>query len=240
MRPSLTPARRRGVEILDAPDVPAPLRERSHRDIAVANAVFGGTRVLLAALGACRTTLPRDATFLDVGAGTGEASARARQFCARHGIRLHTIALDVVPHLAAAARRHAADAVCASALQLPLANASVDVVSCTQVAHHFEGEALDTLLRELHRVARHRVIVSDIRRSWLAAAGLWLASYPLGFHAVSRHDGVVSVLRGFTAPELAAMVHAACGERPVVRRHAGFRLTASWTPRPATPVPPPS
>lgn len=227
----LTPARRRGVEILDAPGIPAPLRERSHRDIAVANAVFGGTRALLAALGDCRHELPREATFLDVGAGTGEASARVRQQCVRHGIQLHTIALDLIPHLAAAARRHANHVLCASALQLPLADGSVDVVACTQVAHHFEGEELATLLQEMHRVARHRVIVSDLRRSWVAAAGLWIASYPLGFHAVSRHDGVVSVLRGFTAPELASLVHAACGVRPVVRRHAGFRLTASWAPR---------
>lgn len=236
----LTPVRRRGVEILDAADVPAPLRERSHRDIAVANALFGGTRALLAALGDCRDGLPRDATFLDVGAGTGEAATRARYFCARHGIRLHTIALDVIPHLAAAARRHAADALCASALQLPVASASIDIVACTQVAHHFEGEELATLLQEMHRVARHRVIVSDLRRSWVAAAGLWLASYPLGFHAVSRHDGVVSILRGFTADELAATVHAACGVRPVVRRRAGFRLTASWGPRAAPAALPPS
>ncbi len=225
--------------MLDAPDVDARLRERSHRDIARANAVFGGTRALLSALGECRQALPRTTTLLDVGAGTGEASAHARRFCARHGIRLHTIALDVVPDLAAAARRHAADAVCASALQLPLATASVDVVACAQVAHHFTGDELTTLLQEMQRVARCRVIVSDLRRSWVAAAGIWIASYPLRFHAVSRHDGVVSVLRGFTAPELASVVHAACGVHPVVRRRAGFRLTASWEPPRVAPLSPP-
>jgi hypothetical protein len=75
------------------------------------------------------------------------------------------------------------------------------------------------------------VIVSDIRRSWLAAAGIWLASWPLRFHPVSRHDGVVSVLRGFTRAELGAVVAAAVGVTPRVRRHRGFRVTAAWTPR---------
>lgn len=226
----LTPPRHRGPEILDGAHVPLQLRTRSHRDIARANTLLGGTRALLAALGECAHALPRDATFLDVGTGTGESAAHARRCGTRHGVTLRTIALDLDPSLARAARRFADDGICASALQLPLADRSVDVVACHQVAHHFDGDALAGLLREMHRVARHRVIVSDLRRSWLAAGGLWVASFPLGFHPVSRHDGVVSVLRGFTVAELASAVYDSCGVRPEVRRRIGFRLTASWSP----------
>lgn len=230
MREILTPRRHRGTEILDGRDVSLQLRTRSHRDIAVANALFGGTRALLAALGDCADRLPRDASFLDVGTGTGEATAHAARFCASRGITLRTIALDVDPALAAHARRHAQHGLCASALQLPLADRSVDVVACAQVAHHFEGDALVTLLREMHRVARHCVIVSDLRRSWLAVGGLWLASFPLRFHPVSRHDGIVSILRGFTVAELEALVYDSCDARAEVRRRLGFRLTAAWDP----------
>ncbi|MFN8665957.1 MAG: methyltransferase domain-containing protein [Gemmatimonadaceae bacterium] len=228
----LTPRRHHGPEILDQRDVPLQLRARSHRDIAVANRLFGGTRALLATLAECAHALPRVASFLDIGTGTGEATAHARRFGEAHGIALHTIALDLDASLAHAARRHADEGVCASALELPLADRSIDVVACHQVAHHFEGAALATLLGEMHRVARCRVIVSDLRRSWIAACGLWLASFPLGFHPVSRHDGVVSVLRGFTVAELESVVYDSCGVRPEVRRRPGFRLTASWTPAP--------
>jgi len=82
----------------------------------------------------------------------------------------------------------------------------------------------------MHRVARLRVIVSDLQRSWFAAAGIWLASFPLAFHPVSRHDGVVSVLRGFTRRELGELVESAVGQRADVRYRLGFRVTASWTP----------
>ena len=82
----------------------------------------------------------------------------------------------------------------------------------------------------MNRVARHRVVISDLRRSFLAAAGLWLGSFPLGFHPVSRHDGVVSVMRGFLPFELADIVERATGRRPAVVRRLGFRLTTSWTP----------
>ncbi|MCC6928036.1 MAG: methyltransferase domain-containing protein [Gemmatimonadaceae bacterium] len=226
----LTPRRHLGPEILDQRDLPLQLRTRSHRDIAMANRLFGGTRALLAALGECAHALPRAASFLDIGTGTGEATAHARHFGEAHGIAMHTIALDLDASLARAARRHADEGVCASALQLPMADRSIDIVSCHQVAHHFEGAALARLLGEMHRVARCRVIVSDLRRSWIAAGGLWVASFALGFHPVSRHDGVVSVLRGFTVPELESVVYDSCGVRPEVRRRPGFRLTASWAP----------
>ena len=74
------------------------------------------------------------------------------------------------------------------------------------------------------------MLVVPLRRSWLAAAGIWLASYPLRFHPVSRHDGVVSVLRGFTRSELHELVHAATRAAPAVRSRVGFRVTAVWTP----------
>jgi ubiquinone/menaquinone biosynthesis C-methylase UbiE len=109
----------------------------------------------------------------------------------------------------------------------------VDFVTCSQVLHHFADEDARTLLREMHRVARHRAIVADIRRSWVAAAGIWAVSFPLRFHPISRHDGVVSVLRGFTASELRELVRSAVGVTPVTRDRVGFRVTASWRPEAA-------
>jgi hypothetical protein len=82
----------------------------------------------------------------------------------------------------------------------------------------------------MNRVARHRVVISDLRRSVVAATGLWVGSFLLGFHPVSRHDGVVSVMRGFVPSELAEIVSNATGQRPVITRRLGFRLTTSWTP----------
>ena len=96
--------------------------------------------------------------------------------------------------------------------------------------HHFPDDELALVLGEMDRVARVRAVVADLRRSWIAVAGIWAASYPLRFHPVSRHDGMVSVLRGFTARELEASVRRATGVVPVVRRRAGFRVTASWAP----------
>jgi hypothetical protein len=226
----LTPPRRRGVEILDDPNVDPNVVTRSLADVARANALFGGLSSALDELKDTISALPRCATLLDVGTGLGDIPCRARKLAHRNGVDLTTIGLDSAFELTRASRQAVSFAVCGDALRLPFADRSVDIVMCSQVLHHFAGTDAVTLLREMNRVARVRVVVSDLRRSWIAVAGLWLFSFPLRFHAVSRHDGVVSVLRGFTPEELEDTVNDAVARKPVVHRRRGFRITASWAP----------
>jgi SAM-dependent methyltransferase len=226
----LTPPRRRGIEILDSPDVDAEVVTRSLADVARANALFGGVSSVMRELKDALPDLPHCATLLDVGTGLGDIPCRARTLAAEKGIDLTTVGLDSALELARASRHAVSIGVCGDALHLPFADRSIDVVMCSQVLHHFVDADALRLLREMDRVARVRVVVSDLRRSWLAAAGLWLVSFPLGFHAVSRHDGVVSVLRGFTPEELAGTVRDAIARKPVVHQRRGFRITASWAP----------
>ena len=226
----LTPARRRGIEVIDDPHLDAALVTRSLRDVATANTLFGGRRAVLRELDAVLGTLGPQATLLDVGTGLGDIPFHARRLAARRGVRLTTIGVELSEPLAAASVARTGASMCADAFRLPLRDRAVDVVTCSQVLHHFVEADGARLLAELSRVARARVIVSDLRRSWLAAAGFWLASWPLGFHPISRHDGVLSVLRGFTARELDAQVRAACGTAPRVHHRLGWRVTAAWTP----------
>jgi SAM-dependent methyltransferase len=229
----LVPPRRRGHEHLDDPSTPDPTRRRSVEEIAHSNVLFGGARAALVALDEVFGRERRPLTLLDVGTGAGDIPERARRVAARREVRLTTIGLDGSAALASSSRARTRLAVCADARALPFPDRSVDLVLCSQLLHHFEGADAARLLAELHRVARLAVVVSDLRRSWIAAAGFWLLSFPLGYHPITRHDGVTSVLRGFTAAELRALVRAAVGVRPVVRRRLGWRLVASWHPEPA-------
>jgi len=230
MRDLLTPPRIRGVEILDSPDVDPAVVTRSLEDVARANFLFGGLSSAINEIRAALPDLPSKATLLDVGTGLGDIPCRARAVAKEHGIELTAIGLDAACELAFASCKSLNVSVCADALHLPFADNSVDIVMCSQVLHHFTDADALTLLREMNRVAKTRVIVSDLRRSWIAAAGLWLLSFPLRFHAVSRHDGVVSVMRGFTTTELANTVEKAVARRPGAHRRLGFRVTTSWTP----------
>jgi hypothetical protein len=216
---------------MDDPGVNPALVVRSLADVARANRLFGGSRAVLNELkhflDSCGV---KCVTLLDVGTGLADIPRTARGYASKRGVELVAVGMDNSEASLRARCDPDAAAVCGDALRLPFGDAAVDIVTCSQVLHHFSGQEAGTLLRELDRVARMRVIVADIRRSWLAAAGIWLASFPLRFHPVSRHDGVVSVLRGFTPGELTQIVSDESGHEPRVQRHPGFRITASWAP----------
>jgi SAM-dependent methyltransferase len=233
----LAPRRRRGVELLDDAAVPDDVRARALDDVARSNRWLGGRRALRFALDEAIRTLPRDtpATLLDLGVGAGDLSRLARARARRAGVQLRLLGADLAPSLALAARREGASdlAIGADAVALPFATASVDIVVCSQLLHHFEHRNALRVLAEMDRVARRCVIVADLRRSWLAAIGFWLVAWPLRFHRVTRHDGVVSVLRGFTARELRGLVREATRATPEVRHRLGWRLIAIWKRDPA-------
>lgn len=222
--------RRRGFEHLDDPGTDPALRARSLRDVRRANTVLGGAHAVLAELRRLLPSLGTSATLLDVGTGLADIPRRARTLADRAGVHLVAIGVDAASSLATISSSVLDESVCGDARRLPFATASVDVVTCSQVLHHFEDHEIDVVLGELNRVARRAVIVSDLRRSWIAASGFWLAAWLLGFHAVSRHDGVTSVLRGFSDEDLAQYVERSTGRTANIRRHPGYRLTATWTP----------
>ncbi len=225
----LVPARRRGVEILDDPATDPALRARSIRDVALSNRLLGGARAVLAEVARLLPRLGPTATLLDVGIGKADIPRKARAHARARGVTLTTFGLDEAESLARSARDALDGVLCADARRLPLGDGSIDVVTCSQVLHHFSDEEIPAVLRELDRVARGWVIVADLRRSWLAACGFWLVSWPLGFHRVTRHDGVVSVNVGLNQQRLLGVVRES--EVPILRRvHCRVKawLAARW------------
>jgi SAM-dependent methyltransferase len=231
--------RNAGSEILDNPGIDPALRQRSHQDVERSNILFGGRRAVMLALrplfdelaqSAKRGERETPATLLDIGTGLADLPWRAREIARRRGLALHTVGLDGAFTLLRSARHRVSTAVCGDAVALPFADRSVDIVLCSQLLHHFDHDQAVSLVAELDRVARLRVVISDLRRSWIAAAGFSLAAFALRFHPITRHDGRISVMRGFTEGELGGMVVAATGRQPAIRRRLGYRLTASWTP----------
>jgi 2-polyprenyl-3-methyl-5-hydroxy-6-metoxy-1,4-benzoquinol methylase len=228
---ALTPHRRRGTEILDDPAVDPEVMRRSMKDVERANILFGGRRAALAELCTALKKVSQTATLLDVGTGRGDIAQSAERMAMERGVKLTTIGIDMSLPLVKELRNRNHHIVRGDALALPFRNKSIDIVLASQILHHFTEDSAADFIAEMNRVARVSVVISDLKRSLIAAAGLWLGSFPLRFHPVSRHDGVVSVMRGFLPAELADLVERATGQRPRVSQRLGFRVTTSWDPR---------
>ena len=222
-------------ETLDDPAADPGVVVASLRDITRINRAFGGAAAVVHRLEEFVAAAPPGTTLtlLDVGTGAGDIPRRAAALAARRGVRLACVGLERHKAAAREARRAGLASVVGDGAQLPLAARSVDLVLCVKLLHHLPGASGCALLRELDRVARLGVVVCDIRRSVWAAAGIFLASFPMRFHPATRRDSVISVFRGFTPAELGAAC-AGAGVNASVRRHAGWALTAAWRPAGAT------
>jgi hypothetical protein len=203
--PDIMPIHAPGVEALDTPHLDPEITRATLSDIARANALFGGrSAVAWGVDGLLHGTGAQVLTLLDVGAGMGDVAGWLERHGLGRGTELRAFALD----------RH-------------LEAARVDIVVASQLLHHFGSAAAVRLARELTRVARVGVVVGDLRRSRIAAAGIWLAAVALRFHRVSRQDGVTSVRRGYSERELTELLRHA-GVAATVTARPGYRLVATW------------
>jgi len=229
-----------GVELLDDPHADPGLVRRELADIARINALFGGTRAVVRELerlfrqgqGAGGRGKGATWTLLDIGTGLGDIPRAAVAAARRHGITLRAIGVELNRAAAVAARD--ADGgdvalVLADGNALPLRPRSVDVVIASQVLHHFPADVAIRWIATCNTLARRAVVLADLRRSRLAMAALWLVSFPLGFGAMTRRDGVLSLRRGYTRGEFNALLEAA-GAPAVAHYRPVSRVVAAWAP----------
>ena len=93
---------------------------------------------------------------------------------------------------------------------IPLADSSVDIVSCCNTLHHLGHDQAIAFLREAERVSRLGFVIIDLRRSLFTylVARLLVTVAGAG-HRLSRHDAPLSILKSFTRAELAGLARAA-------------------------------
>ena len=112
----------------------------------------------------------------------------------------------------------------ADGFRLPFPDASFDFVTSSLVFHHFPEAAAAGLLAEMARVARRAVLVNDLERHRVPWAVITVLA-ALGSNRIVRHDGPLSVLRGWRAHELLTLARSqGLGRRARVSRLFPYKL----------------
>jgi len=215
-----------GTELLDDPAADPVLVRRSLGNIARANRLFGGARALIYGLERAASELDRrDFTLLDLGTGAGDLPAALRAWGRAQGRTIRTFGLDRLRPAAALAHLPELPVALGCVTALPFRDRSVDIVTISQVLHHFDRAGAVRILREARRVARQGVVVADLLRSRTAALLFDVGARLLRFDHHTRVDGVTSVGRGYRPEELAALARDA-GLDPQVTSRPGWRVVA--------------
>lgn len=247
-------ARSTAPERMDDPTLDGAELNRTLRQLAWLNRLLGGyapsvdgvRTVLAAAPGGP----PRRATLLDVGTGGADTARRLVRACARCGVALEVTAIDHAAATVAFAQARCRDeprirVALADLFALDPAAGRFDVVHAALVVHHFHGDEAVRALAHMYALAERGVVVNDLHRHRLAYLGIRLATTLLFRDPMIRHDGPVSVRRGFTAAELRAL--AARAGWPAATTRLRWRPLFRWQlvvrrldapPRPTGPVPP--
>ena len=216
-----------GIEALDTPGLDDAVAQSTLCDIARTNALFGGHAAL--GFGLERLTQGCAAerlTVLDVGAGAGDGTGQIRRVLGPNWSG--STALDHHRIAARMCRKRGIASVVGDIWHLPVRQRSFDIVVANLVLHHAPRTDVVHLVEHLSEMARLGVVIADLRRSAVAVAGFRIAGGILRFHEVTRHDGVLSIKRGFTKSELHDIIVDAGIENARVHRRLGWRLVAYW------------
>jgi 2-polyprenyl-3-methyl-5-hydroxy-6-metoxy-1,4-benzoquinol methylase len=168
---------------------------RLNRIFGAARPVLHGVRRLWLAEGK-----PKQLTILDAGSGSGDINRTLLAWAERMRLDMRIILSDVTEEAQIEARRlfsgnPRVEFVRRSLFDLPARYA--DIVTASQFAHHFPQEELPGVVLRMLEVSRRGIVLSDIHRHWLPWAAVWMVTRLVSRNRYVRHDGPLSVAKGF-------------------------------------------
>ncbi|AIQ47273.1 stilbene synthase [Paenibacillus sp. FSL R7-0273] len=153
---------------------------------------------------------PRKLSILDVGAGSGDVNVKLLEWADRRGIELAITLVDMTEEACAEARRlfrHEPRVSVMRADLQELADASADIVTGSQFVHHFDGQQLVDMVAHMRRASRYGVVINDIHRHPVSYTAVWLTTRMISRNRYIRHDGPLSVAKGFTDKDWQELKH---------------------------------
>jgi 2-polyprenyl-3-methyl-5-hydroxy-6-metoxy-1,4-benzoquinol methylase len=196
---------------MDRPDFGRQQVEDTFRYLKPVNRWFGGRRPFISFFRRECCSWNQNTTYrlLDVGCGVGDVAVALARWARRQGVRLQIHGIDRHPYVIELAERN-----CQAYPEISLACQDVfdlsgqtfDYVVTSQFLHHFADPQVPLVLDHLARLCRRKAVINDLLRTPLAYASTWL--FTLLTSDVFRHDARLSVRRGFTLPELRALLRA--------------------------------
>ncbi len=218
------------MERIDTGDYTAEEYERFLREIALVNRYAGDRRALRRSLVREIKRRGQRLSVLDVGAGSGEL---LRSIAVEvKGRKLDLVGLDNnAQSVGAIIDGNTAgikiSAIRGDALHLPFADSSFDYVISSLFTHHLTSCQIVQVLQEMRRVASERVYVIDLHRHPVAYGLYKVMCSVFGISELVRHDGSLSILRGFRPDELQELGNEAGLDELAVNRSFPFRLVLS-------------
>ncbi|MBP2000122.1 2-polyprenyl-3-methyl-5-hydroxy-6-metoxy-1,4-benzoquinol methylase [Paenibacillus shirakamiensis] len=144
---------------------------------------------------------PSTLSILDVGAGSGDVNHKLLQWADQKGIQLEVTLVDMTAEACAEAIRQFHNESRVKVLQADvkeLPRRMADIVTGSQFVHHFSGDSLVEIVSHMLKASKYGVVINDIHRHPISYTAVWLMTRLISRNRYIRHDGPLSVAKGFT------------------------------------------
>lgn len=177
--------------------------------IAKINQLLGGNQLTLRGIAHLIRNIANSTkiTIVDVGCGNGDMLRRIADFGSKNNLKFQLIGIDAntftVSHAAQLSKNYLNISYrCEDIFEKPFSELKYDIVLCTLTLHHFKDDEIIDLLTVFHKNATLGIVINDLHRSSIAYHLFQGLCFVFRLNAMSREDGLTSILRGFKKEEL--------------------------------------
>jgi 2-polyprenyl-3-methyl-5-hydroxy-6-metoxy-1,4-benzoquinol methylase len=220
-------------ELMDRPQPVSAELERDLQNLCQLNRFFGSHRLVGDFLK--RWIKPHSRMrILDLATGFGDIPRLAVDYATSVDAEISIEAIDQNPATLQIARKFSAEYPEIFFIEGNIldwqSNEPYDVVMCSLALHHFSEQDAVRLLQNCRRLSRRFVLVSDLRRGYLATVGVFFLTATFFREPMTRIDGRLSAARAFSFGEFDRMARRA-GWNNFNHRRFRFARQAIWLSR---------
>jgi 2-polyprenyl-3-methyl-5-hydroxy-6-metoxy-1,4-benzoquinol methylase len=227
MKRSFNPAE---PELMDRPQPVTPELVSDLRNLRQLNRCFGSYALILHFLR--RWIQPgAQVRVLDLATGSGDIPRLVIDYARKVGAKVTVEAVDQQSSTLEIARGLSANYPEIDFIQGDILSfgddGQYDIVLCSLALHHFDEGAATQLLERCRKLSRKFVLVSDLRRGWLASVGVYLLTVFIYREVMTRTDARLSAARAFSFREFRSLAERA-GWKNFGHREFRFIRQAIW------------
>lgn len=204
-----TKNRTEAVELMDDFNLQGDELHDALDKIAKINQFLGGNHVTLKGV---MKLLPKsftNITIIDVGCGNGDMLRCIADYGIKKDLKFTLIGIDAndftVNYAKECSKKYPnISYLCMDIFSEASKEVKGDIVLTTLTLHHFKNSEIEYLISLFMKQASLGVVINDLQRSKMAYRLFQLLCFIFPWSHLTKHDGLISILRGFKKDELQA------------------------------------
>lgn len=177
--------------------------------IANINQLLGGNKLTLFGIQKLISKIPKttEITIVDVGCGNGDMLRTLANYGLKNDFNFKLIGIDANSFTIEYARKLSKNYPnisfqCEDVFNKVFMELKYDIILCTLTLHHFKNKEIISLMNIFNTNSRIGIVINDLHRSIISYRLFQMVCFIFRLNAMSRKDGLVSILRGFKKEDL--------------------------------------